>query len=310
MLSLIEKIKSRSHSIKEQREVFVTKLEELNTTLSEYLGGIELRAQSSQVELEQIGPDDWTYGYLCFSRGKLKVSYRTTHDDYDDEMNHVPDEYQSYKMIDIGSCSVKWLEKLSSDNQINNLLKNIERTLSSIESNTVGSIESLTKALNFQSEGIATETQDVLSEYSYSDLPSQWEKARRYISSDPSDSITRSSSYLESVCRLILHETGEPFPNKKDITSLIGSAVKALELSENAEANDDLKKLFSGIKSIFQAVGAMRTHFGTAHGSTPGDYVANEDYARLVNNASATASIYLLQRLKKKLNRSIQPIAD
>jgi len=106
---------------------------------------------------------------------------------------------------------------------------------------------------------------------------------------------------------MILTETGEPLPNRMDITSLIGAAVKALELSDDPEANTDLKQLFGGIKSIFQAVGAMRTHFGTAHGATPGDYVPKEHYARLINDASATASTYLLRRLKQRFNNSMQP---
>ena len=90
------------------------------------------------------------------------------------------------------------------------------------------------------------------------------------------------------------------------MAQLIGAAVKALDLSDNSEANTDLKQLFGGIKGIFQAIGSMRTHFGTAHGFTPGDYVAQEHYARLINDASATVSTYLLRRLKQKLNMSNQ----
>lgn len=127
-----------------------------------------------------------------------------------------------------------------------------------------------------------------------------WLKARISIQSDPADSITRSSSYLESVCRLILDELNVDLPNKKDITNLIGRAVKALGLSDDPIANEDLQKLFGGIKSIFQSVVSMRTHFGSAHGFSPGDYMAPEHYARLINDASATAITYLLRRLKSK----------
>ncbi|MGK5090605.1 abortive infection family protein [Deltaproteobacteria bacterium TL4] len=257
-----------------------------------------------------IGPDDWVYGYLSFSSGELKVVYRSTEDDFHDAMSQVPEEYQSYQSKSIHSCPVSWLERLSSEKQINRLLSNIEKSLESIEDNTIGSIESLNRALDSQSEEISNETINALREANTDELIKVWLKARASIQSDPADSITRSSSYLESVCRMVLTETGESLPNKMDITNLVGAAVKVLDLSDDSEANRDLKQLFGGIKSIFQSVGSMRTHFGTAHGFAPGDYVPKEHYARLINDASATASTYLLRRLKQKLNKSMQPTAN
>lgn len=310
MTGLIEKIKSRSSNIKEQRKAFVSKLAELNDTLAKSLNGIDVWARSSKETLEMIGPDDWTYGYLSFSKGELEVVYRSTEDDFHDAMNQLPEEYHSYHSKSIYSCSITWLEKLSSEIHINRLLSNIEKSLESIENNTIGSIDSLNKALDSQSEEVSNETIEALRESKSDELIRHWLKARNSIESDPADSITRSSSYLESVCRLILAETNEPLPNKKDITNLVGAAVKALGLSDDAEANSDLKQLFGGIKSIFQSVGSMRTHFGTAHGVAPGDYVPQEHYARLINDASAAASTYLLRRLKQKLNNSMQPTAN
>jgi hypothetical protein len=308
--ALIDKIKSRSSSIKEQRNVFISKLIELNDALAESLHGIDVWARSAQETLEMIGPDDWIYGYLSFSQGKLEVVYRSTEDDFHDAMNQVPEEYQSYQSKSINSCSITWLEKLSTEIQINRLLSNIEKSLASIQNNTIGSIESLNKALDSQSEEISNENIEALKESGSDELIKDWLKARSSIQSDPADSITRSSSYLESVCRLILTKAGEPLPNKRDMTNLIGAAVKALDLSDDSEANNDLKQLFGGMKSIFQAIGSMRTHFGTAHGFTPGDYVPKEQYARLINDASATVSTYLLRRLKHKLNKSLQQTAE
>lgn len=300
MSQLLEKIKGQSSRIKEKRDEVLKKLEKLEEALTESLDGIDIWARSTQETLQTVGPDDWVYGYLQFSNGELKVAYRSTEDDFVDSMNQVPEDYQSFKYKSIKSCSVEWIERLSRDIQINSLLGNIECTLASIENNTSESIDSLNKALDSQSEEIASETISALKDVNSDELIKVWIKARNTIQSDPSDSITRSSSYLESICRLILKETGKPLPKNKDITNLIGAAIKALDLSVDQEANRDMTQLYGGIKSIFQAVGAMRTHFGTAHGFTPGDYVAPEHYARLVNDASATASTYLLRRLKQK----------
>lgn len=301
MAALIEEIKSRSSSINAQRNVFLLKLERLNSTLAESLNGIDLYARSAKESLEIIGVDDWIYGYLVFSQGRLEVRYRSTEDDYQDFMNQVPEEYQSYQSKELKLCPITWLEKLSSEAQINRILSEINTSLEYIEKNTTNSLESLNKALDSQSEEIANETTHALREVESDELIRYWIKARSCIQLDPEESITRSSSYLESVCRLILNKLEVSLPDNKDITSLIGAAVRALELSENSEANRDLQQLFGGIKSIFQSIGAMRTHFGTAHGITPGDYAPKEDYARLINDAAATASTYLLRRFKKKM---------
>ena len=306
MSSNIEKIRSRGDKIREYRNTFISKLEELSNTLSESLMDIDIWAESSKVTLEMTGPDDWIYGHLRFSQGKIEVVYRSTEDDFHDAMSRVPQEYLSFNTKSLKSCSIEWLERLSSEKQINCLLSNIDKSLDSIESNATNSIETLNKTLDSQSEEISNETSNALKEVNSDELLRAWLKARSSIQSDPADSITRSSSYLESVCRLVLKDTDKPLPNKKDMTNLISSAVKALELSDNTEANNDMKQLFGGIKGIFQAVGSMRTHFGTAHGFTPGDYVAKEHYARLINDASATASTYLLRRLKEKLNKPIK----
>lgn len=305
MADLIEKIKARSLNIKKQREKFVSKLVELNDTLSESLNGIDVWARSSKEILEMTGPDDWVYGYLSFSEGELEIVYRSTEEDLIDTINKVSEEHRSYKTKSIKSCSIGWLESLSTEEHVSRLLSNIDKSLESIEDDSISSIKSLNEALDSQSEEISNEAIEALREAGSDELIGHWLKARSSIHSDPADSITRSSSYLESVCRLILVEVKEPLPNKIDITNLINAAVKALDLSDNAEANRDLKQLFGGIKSIFQSVGSMRTHFGTAHGFAPGDYLPSEHYARLINDASATASTYLLRRLKQKINKSL-----
>lgn len=303
MSGILDKIKGRSAIIKEQRNTILSKLVDLGEVLSESLAGIDVFAKSPNETLEMIGPDDWVYGALSYGQGELRISYRTTEDDFHDAMNQVEPEYQSYDVKTIKSCPIHWLEKLSSEKQINQLLANIEKALTSIQENTVGSLESLNKALESQSEEIAAEAMEALKNYESEELVRIWLKARSSIQTDPADSITRSSSYLESVCRLILAELEKELPNRTDISNLINAAVSALDLSDDAEANRDLKQLFGAIKGIFQAIGAMRTHFGSAHGFSPGDYMPPEHYARLVNDASATASTYLLRRLNLKLNK-------
>ncbi|GHX43294.1 hypothetical protein VCSRO108_3338 [Vibrio cholerae] len=142
MSQLLEKIKGQSSRIKEKRDEVLKKLEKLEEALTESLDGIDIWARSTQETLQTVGPDDWVYGYLQFSNGKLKVAYRSTEDDFVDSMNQVPEDYQSFKYKSIKSCSVEWIERLSRDIQINSLLGNIECALCSGQLNLATALES------------------------------------------------------------------------------------------------------------------------------------------------------------------------
>lgn len=302
--NLLEKIKSRSSSIKRQRDSFLKKLEELNGKLSESLDGINAWGESGNETLVEIGENDWVYGRLTYSEEGLKIAYRSTEDDLQDAMNNVPDEYRTFHTKNLNSCPVEWLEKLSSEKHITNLLMRIESNLESIEENSIDSFNSLTKVLDSQSEIITRETTAIVKDTGVEELFKIWLAARNSIELDPAESLTRSSSYLESVCFLILSKLSHPVPDTKDITHLIRESVKALNLSPDPTVNKDLTQLVGGVKSIFQAIGSLRTHIGTAHGSTPGDYLADTHHARLVNDAAGTVSTFLLRRLEQKLHKS------
>lgn len=295
----IEDIKSIASDVKLSRSSFLTKLKELNNNLSKVLEGVDIYGCSNSLELETIGPDDWVYGFIYYKNGKLKVSYRTTIEDHQDLMNNIPDEYQTFNVSELDECHIGWLEKLASENPLHELMKSIHTELLQIHKNSLTSIQNLDKTLALQSKTLSDDLSIELKELDSTKLLLDWHKARNKVHSEPSESITRSSSYLESVCRLILNELSISLPKTLTITNLIQEVTNAIKLSNDDRANKDLVQIIGGVKSIFSGIGSMRTHFGTAHGSSPGDYEIDENYAELVNNAAACVSIYILQRYKK-----------
>lgn len=298
MIFPVERIKAKSNKIKENRKHFFDKLKQLQGDLSGALEGIEVFAISNDVRLEMLSEDDWIYGHLSYSNGKIDIASRSTEDDFVDSMDKVPYDYRSYGVKELDTCPIRWLERLSTEKTINNLLKSIDNSLDTIQDESQTSIKSLEAVLESQSNIISDDAINVLKEFDDDNLHRDWLKARSMIQIDPSDSITRTSSYLESVCRKILVDQNEKLPNKLNIANLIGSAVKSLNLSDNGEAGKDLRQLVGGVKSIFQSIGALRTHFGTAHGANPNDFEIDQHSARLVSDAAAAVSVFLLQRYK------------
>jgi hypothetical protein len=264
-----------------------SELAKLENNLKDTLDGMGLYAQSKSIILQHTGPDDWIYGYLSFHEGTIHVAYRSTDDDYSDAMNNLPEEYQTHQMRHISICNDDWLEKLSQKEMINSILTNIDSNLQSMLESSDASVKTLESTLQTQSSQLAESCQKELVEIGDSGLLKDWISARNAVHLDPSDSVTRSSSYIESVCRKILDEQSTPLPKTITISSLIKECEKTLELTDDIEVESDIKQVIGGMKGVIQGIGCLRTHFGTAHGKSPNDFEIGSHYARLANDSAA-----------------------
>ncbi len=159
-----------------------------------------------------------------------------------------------------------------------------------------GSARLLSEFSDIQSESIHKDLSDLMNGNYFE---KQWMKARLAIDTDASDSLTRTTQFLESVCRHYLEKRKIPLGNKKTITDFINAVVAdfpSLKFPNGEDHTADIKAFFGGIKGISQSAGALRTHLGTAHG---GDKTANADEARLSNNLAGAVAIYILEKLKE-----------
>lgn len=123
--------------------------------------------------------------------------------------------------------------------------------------------------------------------------------------SDPEDAVTAACSTIESVCRSILIELGEPLPDKKDVMGLYNVVRKPLGLSPGRSdidplIADDVRKVLSGLHTVIQGVGALRTHGGDAHGRERGFARIDERIANLAIHSASTASLFLIETWQKK----------
>jgi len=123
--------------------------------------------------------------------------------------------------------------------------------------------------------------------------------------SDPEDAVTAACSTVESVCRSILIELGEPLPDKKDVMGLYNAVRKPLGLSPDRSDIDpliagDVRKVLSGLHTVIQGVGSLRTHGGDAHGRERGFVRIDERIANLAIHAASTASLFLIETWQRK----------
>ena len=146
---------------------------------------------------------------------------------------------------------------------------------------------------------------DLAQVISFDTVQRDLDRALASVQTDPEDSITAACSTIESVCRSILVELGEPLPSKKDVQGLYNAVKKPLGLSPDrtdvdAQIADDVRKVLSGLATTIEGIGALRTHAGDAHGRERGHSRVDERIARLAIHSATTVSLFLIETWQKK----------
>ena len=131
------------------------------------------------------------------------------------------------------------------------------------------------------------------------------DRALASIEADPEDAITAACSTIESVCRSILIELGEPLPAKKDVQGLFNAVKRPLGLSPDRgdlvpQIADDVRTTLGGLATVIQGVGALRTHAGDAHGRERGYARVDARIGRLSVHAASTVALFLIETWQRK----------
>ena len=131
------------------------------------------------------------------------------------------------------------------------------------------------------------------------------ERALASAQHDPEDAVTAACSTVESVCRSILIEVGESLPDKKDIKALFGAVRKPLGLGPDRPdldpvIADDVRKILSGLATVVEGIGALRTHGGDAHGRERGYARLDRRIASLATHAASTIALFLIETWQRK----------
>ncbi|MBX3408072.1 MAG: abortive infection family protein [Phycisphaeraceae bacterium] len=151
--------------------------------------------------------------------------------------------------------------------------------------------------LNAVAAAALTETVDALDLQS---VQADFERAISDAEADPAGALTSACSTVESVCKCILDGMDRPYPNKEDISHLSNEVAKHLGLSPARTdlpplLAQDLKQVLGGLQSVAGGIGALRTHFGDAHGKGKARAPIDSRIARLAIHAASTLSLFYIE---------------
>ena len=88
--------------------------------------------------------------------------------------------------------------------------------------------------------------------------------------------------------------------DKQDLQPVFKVVRAGLGIDPGSVEDQDLQRIISGLFSIVDGIGALRTHAGSAHSEGRKGYKQEPRHARLAANSANTVSTFVMETRDKK----------
>ncbi len=127
-----------------------------------------------------------------------------------------------------------------------------------------------------------------------------WNKALERRLSDPEGAITASRTLLESVCKFILDEIGQPYDNDGDLPKLYKLTAQQLNLSPGQHEEQIFKQILGGVTSVVDGLGSLRNKLSDAHGKGKSGSKPKPRHAQLAVHLAGAVATFLIETWEAK----------
>jgi hypothetical protein len=141
---------------------------------------------------------------------------------------------------------------------------------------------------------------DLLKSRDVPGISTEMNRALKSAESDPPAAVTAACASLEALCKTYIEEEKLEGPSDKSIKGLWKTVSTHLGFDPSVHADDDIKRVLSGITSVIDGVGALRTHAGSAHGHGKKSYKLEPRHARLTMNAAYSIVLFTIETWEKR----------
>lgn len=143
---------------------------------------------------------------------------------------------------------------------------------------------------------------DMLRELSITEINDEFNRAYQSVDGDPPSAVTAACAIVEAMCKTYIAESSLEPPSKQTIKDLWKVVSKDMNLSPDRVEEEDLKRILSGLTSITDGVGSLRTHAGSAHGHGNRSYRFEPRHARLAVHSAHSLCLFVLETWHKRRN--------
>jgi hypothetical protein len=141
---------------------------------------------------------------------------------------------------------------------------------------------------------------EVLKARDLAGVEKEFQRALATVESDPPAGVIAACSLLESLFKVYIEDNGLTLPAKQTIGDLYKVVRDHLGLDPGQVAGQDLKRILSGLISVVDGIGALRTHTGSAHGHGRSGYRLEPRHARLAINGAHTLALFVLETWSRR----------
>lgn len=136
------------------------------------------------------------------------------------------------------------------------------------------------------------------------DLPAihrEFDRALESVEAKPRDAVSAAANILESVFKVYIEDNGLTMPDKQDLQPVFKVVRADLGIDPASVEDQDLQRIITGLYSIVDGIGALRTHASSAHSEGRKGYKLEPRHARLAVSAAHSVATFILETWDKKL---------
>lgn len=128
------------------------------------------------------------------------------------------------------------------------------------------------------------------------------------VESDPGLAVGTAKELVETVCKTILEDRSVVVDKNWDLSQLVKSTTKELELTpddidNSAKAYDSIKRILANLATITQGLAELRNSYGTGHGRNARSKGLRPRHARLAVGAASTLAVFLWDTHQERLTK-------
>lgn len=131
-------------------------------------------------------------------------------------------------------------------------------------------------------------------------IEAEFSRALENVSSNPREAVSAACNILESVFKVYIEDENLIMPRKQDLSGVWRVVREHLGFTPGDVADNDLKKILTGILSVVDGIGAFRTHASSAHGQGRKTYNLKPRHARLAIHSAHTLVLFVLETWDEK----------
>ncbi len=185
------------------------------------------------------------------------------------------------------------------DNKYDDWKKKKHRVVSILESYGLKYIRG-GKVAEVRKGSISKVLEEELVKGNYEEINVEFQRAVNAIDSDPGAAITAGCAILEALFKVYISEHGLTLPNKQTIKPLWNVVQKHIGFNPASQTDSDVQVILTGLSSIVDGIGALRTHGGSAHGGGELRYNMKPRHASLIVGTAHTLALFVIQTWQER----------